>query len=449
MLHFLIFLDSYFIDMVYKLCRTGKGDRSTVKNKNIITLMTAGALLASPVLVHAETDQDKLNRIQSELQGNQEELQNKQQEKGQIEQDIQALQQKLDELNTAITTNQKELSDTQEAIRKTEEEITRKKEHIAYLQVQIEKRQEVIKQRLQTVQEQPRINLITEVLINAKNLAELLENLYSINLILNSDNDIVKEQVRDQKAVEKETLAVEAKERDLKDYEAKLTAKKQELDINKQQEQQILDELSAKLAQTNAEIESAEEVASLLEAQRQAVQANIAAAERAKQEAIRQQEAAKNNNGTVSAPSPSKPVAPPASNTGGFIKPAAGAFTSGFGPRVVNGKPGFHYGVDIAQGGHVPVVAAAGGIVIKAHYSSSYGNVVYMTHNISGKQYTTVYAHLASMNVSTGQTVSQGQQIGVMGNTGQSYGQHLHFELHVGAWNAAKSNAVNPVPYLR
>ena len=52
------------------------------------------------------------------------------------------------------------------------------------------------------------------------------------------------------------------------------------------------------------------------------------------------------------------------------------------------------------------------------------------------------------MSVSAGQVVSKGQQVGYMGNTGHSYGQHLHFELHKGAWNAAKSNAVNPLNYL-
>lgn len=48
----------------------------------------------------------------------------------------------------------------------------------------------------------------------------------------------------------------------------------------------------------------------------------------------------------------------------------------------------------------------------------------------------------------SGAVVSKGQRIGTMGNTGDSYGQHLHFELHKGSWNAAKSNAVNPLAYM-
>ena len=71
---------------------------------------------------------------------------------------------------------------------------------------------------------------------------------------------------------------------------------------------------------------------------------------------------------------------------------------------------------------------------------------MYLSHRINGKTYTTVYAHMNSRSVSNGQTVKQGDQLGFMGNTGQSYGQHLHFELHLGEWNVGKTNAVDPSP---
>ena len=79
---------------------------------------------------------------------------------------------------------------------------------------------------------------------------------------------------------------------------------------------------------------------------------------------------------------------------------------------------------------------------MKSYYSASYGNVVFIAHQINGKLYTTVYAH---MKVQAGQ-VQTGQLIGHMGNTGHSYGQHLHFELHNGEWNfenkCSKSTAI-------
>ena len=93
------------------------------------------------------------------------------------------------------------------------------------------------------------------------------------------------------------------------------------------------------------------------------------------------------------------------------------------------------------------ILAAADGVVIRSYTSSSYGEVVFIAHSIDGQTYTTVYAHMksGSRKVSAGQVVSKGQRIGTMGNTGDSQGQHLHFELHKGEWNQAKSNAINPV----
>lgn len=130
--------------------------------------------------------------------------------------------------------------------------------------------------------------------------------------------------------------------------------------------------------------------------------------------------------------------------TNDFIQPAAGRYTSRFEKR--GGK--MHHGLDIAASGTVPVVAAAEGVITRSYYSTSYGNVVFISHNINGQTYTTVYAHLKSRPVSAGQKVRQGQQIGIMGNTGQSEGQHLHFEIHKGEWNAQKSNAMDPKIYI-
>ncbi|HFJ9501360.1 TPA: SH3 domain-containing protein [Bacillus paranthracis] len=148
---------------------------------------------------------------------------------------------------------------------------------------------------------------------------------------------------------------------------------------------------------------------------------------------------------TVEEQQPSEVSTTNENTTSGFIKPATGSYTSGFEKR--GGQ--MHYGLDIAASGTVSVSAAANGVVTRSYYSESYGNVVFISHNMNGQTYTTVYAHLNSRSVSAGQSVKQGQQIGFMGNTGQSEGQHLHFEVHKGEWNAQKSNAVNPKLYIK
>jgi murein DD-endopeptidase MepM/ murein hydrolase activator NlpD len=135
--------------------------------------------------------------------------------------------------------------------------------------------------------------------------------------------------------------------------------------------------------------------------------------------------------------------------TGGsiwFMFPTVERVTSGF---MTPERPD-HYGVDFAESGTHEIHASAGGIVTRSDVSATYGEVVYILHNFGGQEYETVYAHMktGSRTVQLGDTVTQGQVLGIMGNTGDSEGQHLHFELHRGRWNLAKTNAIDPMTML-
>ncbi|WP_252314210.1 peptidoglycan DD-metalloendopeptidase family protein [Sinobaca sp. H24] len=135
-----------------------------------------------------------------------------------------------------------------------------------------------------------------------------------------------------------------------------------------------------------------------------------------------------------------------ASQSTGFVNPANGPVSSEYGPR----GGGMHHGIDVASGGqsNVAVKSSASGTVKQATTMSGYGNTVIVEHTVNGQTFETLYAHLDSINVSAGDSVGQGESIGIMGNTGQSTGTHLHFEIHEGAWNGAKSNAVDPRNYV-
>ena len=130
--------------------------------------------------------------------------------------------------------------------------------------------------------------------------------------------------------------------------------------------------------------------------------------------------------------------------TGAFIKPASGYISSPFGYRTspINGAVDFHRAIDIAGSGNIS--AAQAGVVEVATYHYSYGNYVVINHGkINGVTIKTLYAHMQSgLSVSVGQTVSQGQKIGVMGTTGSSTGVHLHFEVQ------ENGTVVNPVNYI-
>lgn len=122
-------------------------------------------------------------------------------------------------------------------------------------------------------------------------------------------------------------------------------------------------------------------------------------------------------------------------STQGFIWPLNGPITSYYGPRW--GR--MHNGLDIDGVTGDPIVASKEGRVIIASYYGGYGYAVAIDH---GGGVSTLYAHQSKLAVSEGETVSQGQVIGYVGNTGNSYGDHLHFEVKV------NGSSVDPLDYL-
>jgi murein DD-endopeptidase MepM/ murein hydrolase activator NlpD len=119
----------------------------------------------------------------------------------------------------------------------------------------------------------------------------------------------------------------------------------------------------------------------------------------------------------------------------GLIWPVSGPVTSPFGYRW--GR--LHAGIDIAAPSGTPIYAAASGTVVLAGWTGGYGNFTCIDH---GGALATCYAHQSSYAVGSGAQVSQGQVIGYVGNTGHSFGSHLHFEVRV------NGGPVDPLGYL-
>lgn len=123
--------------------------------------------------------------------------------------------------------------------------------------------------------------------------------------------------------------------------------------------------------------------------------------------------------------------------TGTFEMPMLSyRFTSGFGTRW--GR--LHKGIDLAAPVGTAIKASDGGRVIKAGWDGGYGYCIEIDH---GKGLTSKYAHCSALYVSVGEEVSQYQTIAAVGNTGNSTGPHLHFEIR--KWNTP----VNPMTYLK
>jgi len=123
------------------------------------------------------------------------------------------------------------------------------------------------------------------------------------------------------------------------------------------------------------------------------------------------------------------------------IWPTTGRITSEFGAPRGNRT---HQGIDIANSTGTPIYATANGKVIATGSRGNYGKTIMIYHGTDqdGKTYVTLYAHLNTINVSPGESVSQGETIGLMGSTGYSTGPHLHYEVRV------NGTSVNPRHFL-
>lgn len=179
----------------------------------------------------------------------------------------------------------------------------------------------------------------------------------------------------------------------------------------------------------------------LEEARRQAAASAAAAASRAREEA----EAAASRKEAAPAPAREPAPAPAPADKGtnpdaGHDHPAPGGGGASYGGSACPVRGGFtitsfwgdgrnHKGLDMAAPGGTPTVAITSGTIARAGYGGGYGYMIYLAGD-DGNTY--LYAHHRSLAVSTGQRVSAGQVVGYVGSTGQSTGNHLHFEVRPG-----------------
>ncbi|MBD3859280.1 peptidoglycan DD-metalloendopeptidase family protein [Bacillus sp. 28A-2] len=385
----------------------------------------------------------KRQQIEEKTSKTESTLKKKKSELAKLEKKETKLKQEIEKIDQKVSVATEKVAEKEKEVKQTKQEIKKLKKDIQVINERIEKRKAIFKDRIRSMQKSGGAINYLDVLLGARSFSDFVSRVGAVTTIVEADKDMITEHENDLKLVEQKEAELNNQlsglETSLKDLEA---LKK---DLSKQQKEKgkVLGHVTEEKEHAHDELGKLENEKDILANQQAAVKSEEA--RRQKEEAKKAKQAAAEKNVPASRSGGSDQVSDTPASSSGFIKPAAGRFSSGFGGR----SGGQHYGLDIAAKGTVSVVAAASGTVTNSSYSTSYGNVVFITHNINGQTYQTVYAHLSTRSVSTGQRVEQGQFLGYMGNTGQSYGQHLHFEIHKGLWNGAKSNAVNPAPYIR
>ena len=410
---------------------------------------TAQAATLEELQQQKDALQLETNTIQSQIEEKSNSLNTLESEKANLETKVNELQSQLDELMGRLAAQEEKLAAIQSKILELQAEIEA-------LQVVIDQRTEKLNTQARYIQTDAGVTNIASILLSSENFSDLVGKITVVSKIVTANKDIVEQQEADQQkvedskvAVEEEKLAAEALRQDILISKNNVVAQKTEIDV---QIAQVIENYELTEAEKNGLESTRADLAAQTEtiskdmvAEETRIAAERAAAEQAASEAAAVAAAATAaNNLTASAAPTTTASSSYTVNSSGFIKPASGYYSSPFGYRLspITGGSELHRGQDIAGSGAIS--AAQSGTVVTATYHASFGYYVVINHGtINGVTVETLYAHMQpGLLVAPGQTVSQGQQIGIMGTTGDSTGVHLHFEVH------ENGGLVDPLNYI-
>lgn len=288
-----------------------------------------------------------------------------------------------------------------------------------------------------------------EVLLNAEDIHDLTLKLNVMDSINEHDSLLLEKIEEYSKKTEADRQEQKTRQEELANRKKDMDAKKTELDGLLEENSRVLSEIAEEKASKSQQIEDIEVDQAAIEDEIRETLRKFEEEQKRKAEERRkaqeQQQNQRDNTGGnpdngFTPPETDGDYTPPADN-GGWMWPISGTVTQYY--------SGGHPAYDISSGGNAPVYAAKSGTVadLESNWSpamgtsnmASYGNYVYLYHDGT---YSSRYAHLVTVVVSPGQYVSKGQLIGYEGNTGNSFGRHLHFEI----WE--NGSRVNPGRFI-
>ena len=383
----------------------------------------------------------------------------------QLEQENQKYQKILDDTKSDIAEKEEYKSALVSKVQVLDEKIAVTREKISSLNDDIKEKQDAYDKGLSEVEDQfdalaNRLRILymsgnatdLEIIFGAKDFSDLIDKMELVKSLANSDKELISEiQTKlDELSTKKESL--EADKKDLETQQASLKSDQDEFNKLISDNDEILKNLYASNSEAQNSLESAALQSDEIEAKiSQYYAAQKAAAEHAAQASQSSSSSGSSSSSSSSSSSGSSSSGSSNSGSSSVIVPSGSGFawpTPGFtylsSPWREDRETYNHGGIDIAGTGIMgtPVVAAADGTVIASNSSCThnwgksyscgcgggYGNYVMISH-AGGKM--TVYGHLTSLTVSTGQSVSRGQIIGYVGSTGNSTGPHLHYECRL------------------
>lgn len=326
-------------------------------------------------------------------------------------------------LNTQLNTILGEMEDAQTKLADKQTEIEEAEEALVQAKVEENTQYQSMKKRIKYMYENGNSQVI-ELLMESENIGEFLNKAEYISQISEYDRDMLDEFQAVVKEVEAEEATLQTEYEELEVLRDDLLVKQSNLESLLSEKNLQISDLEKQIGDNAALLQ---DLIAQAEAERLKQEQAAAAAAAAAQQAA-QQQAAQNSGNSSGGSSYVPPVIDNVvSGNGQFTNPCpAGYVSSPFGYRDFDSS--FHKGLDLAAPEGTPTYAAADGVVLIAGWSDSAGNWIVIDH---GNGFVGKYMHHSGLLVSAGQTVTKGQPIGLVGNTGNSFGAHLHFQLEL------------------
>ncbi|PQP84623.1 hypothetical protein C0Q44_08750 [Paenibacillus sp. PCH8] len=343
-----------------------------------------------------------------------------------------------------------ELASVSLQIENTEEDLRTTKKDLQAAEERIVAREKLLESRVRLMYTDGAVSYL-DVLLSSTSFTDFLTRADSLKTIVDQDQHLLDEHKTDKQLVVDKKVELDQQYAEAKSLYAQKKHRKSQLNEKEGEKQVLLASYDAKIEESEELTQEQEDVlmqiagkrSALLQEKNKLREQQAAAAAKAKAAAAARAKAAAKTPTRVSSDSSSEVTY--SSGNGIFSRPVSGGrISSPFGPRThpITGVVGkMHAGVDFAVPQGTSVHAASGGIVIMAEWYSGYGYTVIVDH---GGGLWTLYGHLreGGFKVSKGDNVSKGDTIAESGNTGNSTGPHLHFEVR------DNGTAVNPMNYL-
>lgn len=354
----------------------------------LAVLLTAGAIYM-PVQTSATGSSD-LNKSLNEIKKENAELKKKINE---TNKEKSKYQKELNALDDNINAADRELKGVESEISSIEDKIVERKEALTQAAEELKETEEIFKRRVRAMYKNGTMGYL-DILFSSKDSASFLGNVDAVQRITENDKDIIEEIEKNKKAIEDEKERLEAQEILLAGAKQDMEVKKNKLMVASRNKEQRLKEVMA----------DKEEIQKM-------INANNRDAKAIEAEIVKRQLAMDYTGGAMMWPLP------------GHYR-----ISSPYGNRIhpILRTKQFHSGIDIPAPGGTKILAANDGVVTFAGRKGSYGNLVGIDH---GGKITTFYAHTSRILVKNGQKVKKGQAIALVGSTGRSTGNHLHFEV--------------------